>query len=121
MDTRMCNLGKSSRGHRSLAGALFVGPAAIFRHGCVPAAIILLAVSCGPSAENNAKNMSTSTSLPENIKFRVPPAVFDARDWPAKLTDAIQKSNEKARLDGLPDYLNPQMLDREKTASFLQA
>jgi hypothetical protein len=77
--------------------------------------------SRNPSAGSDATNMSTGTSLPENMKLRLPPAVFDARDWPTKLREAVAHSNEKARLDGLPDHLNPQIIDAAKAEAFLRA
>jgi hypothetical protein len=55
------------------------------------------------------------------MKLRLPPAVFDAREWPTKLGEAVARSNDKAHVDGLPDHLNPQIIDPAKAESFLRA
>src|SRR6478735_1481838 len=123
MDKSMRNFREESRRPRSLFGACFGRFAPLLRHGSL-SAVILLSVGCAgrnPSAGSNTTIMSTATSLPENMKLRLPPAVFDAREWPTKLGEAVARSNDKARIDGLPDHLNPQIIDSAKAESFLRA
>ena len=65
--------------------------------------------------------MSDVTSLPANIKLRVGAAVVNGPAWRAELPPVLDQANRKARLAGLPDHLNPAILDPDKTTAFLTA
>jgi hypothetical protein len=65
--------------------------------------------------------MSDMTPFPIAVKLRAGHAVVDGTAWRADLPALIEQSNRKARLDGLPDHLNPEIIDPEKAAAFLAA
>jgi hypothetical protein len=65
--------------------------------------------------------MNDSVSLPANIKLRVGHTDLNS---PLRLSDlaaAIDKANAQARLEGLPDHLNADIIDREKAQAFVIA
>src|SRR4051812_795618 len=65
--------------------------------------------------------MSDPTPLPMGIKVRAGHTVVDGAAWRAGLPAALEKSNRRRRLEGLPDHLNPQIIDPDKASAFLEA
>src|SRR5262245_8496112 len=118
MDKRMCSFGKGPGGHRCVSGSLPRGSSAIQCLGCFAAAVILFTTGCasvGPANDGKTKNMSAITSFPTGIKLRLGHAVVDGPAWRAELPALIEESNREARLEGLPDHLNQEIIDRTKT------
>jgi len=62
--------------------------------------------------------MATS---PLDVKLRVGFKVFALVGWKQDLPAALDESNAKVRIEGLPDTLNPEIMDREKAEAFLTA
>ena len=65
--------------------------------------------------------MSDMTPLPLGIKLRAGHAVVDGQAWRAEWPALIEQSNRQARLEGLPDHLNAEIIDPAKTGAFLAA
>jgi len=62
--------------------------------------------------------MATS---PLDVKLRVGSKVFPLAGWQQDLPAALEASNARVRIAGLPDTLNPEIMDREKAEAFLAA
>jgi hypothetical protein len=56
-----------------------------------------------------------------NIKVRIGRAVLEADHGNSELSAAIGESNRKAHIEGLPDHLNPEVIDVEKAKALLAA
>jgi hypothetical protein len=80
----------------------------------------LLFFGCGtvtPADNNLNRNMN----LPKDLKLRAGRTELGATAPKFQLLAAIERSNQQARLEGLPDYLNPEIIDADKAQALLSA
>ena len=83
---------------------------------------MLLACASAVSAEDGKKkNMSEVTTIPADIRLRIGATVVNGPKWQEELPAPLEQYNRKVRLEGLPDHLNPAVIDPEKVAAFLKA
>lgn len=83
---------------------------------------MLLACANAVIAEDGKKkHMSEVTTIPTNISLRIGATVVNGPKWQEELPAPLEQYNRKVRLEGLPDHLNPAVIDSEKVAAFLKA
>lgn len=125
MAEAVCGPIETARRPRSVVDACAVGIAAIYRYGGIIAATVTLA-ACNTAAQSrtsqiDSTQMSQSTTLPADINFRVGTIAVEGARWREELPASIERHNGKVRLDGLPDHLNPLIIDSAKAITFVAA